>query len=72
MQIFHFILISKFRPEFLPMSFPTDISEKLLTLHSSPPVFFVSQVPYLYILRAWPKATILVPLPHDALQQGDG
>lgn len=32
------------RPEQLPLSFPQQLADSLLTHHSNPPIFFVSQV----------------------------
>jgi hypothetical protein len=39
------------RPDQLPLSFPKQLANKLLTHHSNPPLFFGAQVRYiLYIL----------------------
>uniref|UniRef100_A0A0N4WCV6 GT23 domain-containing protein n=1 Tax=Haemonchus placei TaxID=6290 RepID=A0A0N4WCV6_HAEPC len=37
---------SDFRPAFLPLSIPKSFAEPLLKLHSNPPAFFISQVPF--------------------------
>uniref|UniRef100_A0A1I7XK46 Alpha-(1,6)-fucosyltransferase n=1 Tax=Heterorhabditis bacteriophora TaxID=37862 RepID=A0A1I7XK46_HETBA len=39
------------KPQFLPLSFPSSISDQLIKLHSNPPVFFISQFIW-YLMRS--------------------